>query len=56
MGVSDAGKCWVSDIAGYQWVTDGYKYACLGINVVLLLDIIRVLFMKYRKRTGKNTG
>ncbi|KAF5281478.1 hypothetical protein FQA39_LY17771 [Lamprigera yunnana] len=48
--------CWVVDTAWYHWITDGYRIAILSINVILLLDIIRVLCSKLRKNaTARET-
>ncbi|XP_022919278.2 calcitonin gene-related peptide type 1 receptor-like isoform X1 [Onthophagus taurus] len=46
--------CWMVDENGYQWITDGFKYFILAINLLLLLDIIRVL-LTGRVQTDRQT-
>ncbi|GJQ87241.1 hypothetical protein Trydic_g8470 [Trypoxylus dichotomus] len=35
--------CWANDQVGFHWITDVYKFCTLIINLVLLLDIVRVI-------------
>lgn len=50
MGTKNMEYCWMVDtVTWYQWITDGYKYFVLGVNLILLCDILRVLILKLRK-------
>lgn len=41
--------CWIVDDSGWrQWIIDGSRYAILGINVLFLLDILRVFFSRFK--------
>lgn len=42
-------KCWIVDESWYFWIIDSSRYAMLGVNLLLLLDIIRVLVWKLKK-------
>ncbi|GLV31159.1 Pigment-dispersing factor receptor [Carabus blaptoides fortunei] len=44
--------CWIRDELGHQWILDGSRYLMLGVNVILLLDIIRVLVWKLKRNNG----
>lgn len=44
--------CWIRDEFGHQWILDGSRYLMLGVNVILLLDIIRVLLWKLKRNDG----
>ncbi|XP_017773380.1 PREDICTED: calcitonin gene-related peptide type 1 receptor-like [Nicrophorus vespilloides] len=54
MGAREMENCWMVDTeTWYIWITDGYKYAMLIINAILLVDIIRVLLTKLGKGGNK---
>lgn len=43
--------CWMVEDSGYQWIVDGFRIAVLALNTLLLLDILRVLFVKLKQHT-----
>ncbi|GJQ87240.1 hypothetical protein Trydic_g8469 [Trypoxylus dichotomus] len=43
MGIGEMENCWVIDTIGFHWITDVYKFAVLIANLILLLDIVRVI-------------
>lgn len=53
MGASGKGLCWMVDPdSWYQWIPDGFKYAILAINICMLIDILRVLILKFGKKSN----
>lgn len=52
----EAKSCWMVDLNGLQWIVDSFRIVILVINIVLLLDIVRVMLLKLkRKSTTKQT-
>lgn len=56
LGALEAQSCWMVDIHGFQWIVDSFRITILAINIILLLDIVRVMLLKLkRKSTTKQT-
>lgn len=53
-GANNDQYCWTVETGGYQWISDGFRIAVLAINMLLLLDIIRILLLKLKQHTTTN--
>ncbi|KAK9721464.1 GDSL-like Lipase/Acylhydrolase [Popillia japonica] len=46
MGTNQIENCWLVDKHGFHWINDAYKYGVLVGNLILLLDIMRVICLQ----------
>jgi hypothetical protein len=44
-----AENCWMVDDTQDYWISDGFRFAILGFNLLLLFDIIRVMVLKLKR-------
>ncbi|XP_019875501.2 calcitonin receptor-like [Aethina tumida] len=47
-GVNEGGYCWMVDSNNEQWTGDGFRILVLIINILILVDIIRIIFTRMR--------
>ncbi|KAF5303503.1 hypothetical protein FQR65_LT08202 [Abscondita terminalis] len=56
MAVNLNNNCWTVDTSWYHWITDAFRIGVLCLNVLLLLNIVRVLLKKLKRNvTAKET-
>lgn len=54
-GIYSNDYCWLVERGAYHWIIDGYRLLTLAINLILLIDILRVLWLKITKTADTTT-